>query len=63
MKKILACTLASLLVPSICLAHSGTLLRAFANYLPFLAPILAGLVGGIGHALIRWFGHPRPPKK
>ena len=48
MKKILACTLASLLVPSICLAHSGTLLRAFANYLPFLAPILAGLVGGIG---------------
>ena len=44
--KIFALVVVSLSVPSVCSAHSGTLLNAVANYLPFLAPFVAGGVAG-----------------
>ena len=33
--------------PSICAAHSGTVLRAAVNYLPIFAPILLGGIAAI----------------
>ena len=41
---ILIAALCFVAVPSICSAHSGTLISAFTSYLPFIAPIVAGIV-------------------
>lgn len=41
---ILISALCFVAVPSICSAHSGTLINAFTSYLPFIAPIVAGIV-------------------
>jgi len=45
--KIIALVIVSCSIPSVCSAHSGTVINAVANYLPFLAPIFAagGLTG------------------
>ncbi len=40
-QRIILGALASLTIPSVCLAHSGTLLRTAMNFMPFLAPIIA----------------------
>ncbi len=42
--KILIAALCFIAVPSICSAHSGTLVNAVTSYLPFIAPIVAGIV-------------------
>ena len=39
--KVLVLAAVSFMVPSVCFAHSGNLLRAAANFLPFLAPMIA----------------------
>ncbi len=41
---ILIAALCFVAVPSICSAHSGTLINACTSYLPFIAPIVAGVV-------------------
>ncbi len=41
---ILILSLCFMAVPSVCSAHSGTLVNAFTSYLPFIAPIVAGAV-------------------
>lgn len=41
---ILIAALCFVAVPSICSAHSGTLINAVTSYLPFIAPIIAGVV-------------------
>jgi len=38
--RILCLTISSLLVPAIAFAHSGTVFRAFAGWLPFALPFL-----------------------
>lgn len=42
--KILFLLYISFLVPSICFAHSGTVLKAVSTYLPFMVPIGAGVI-------------------
>ena len=42
MKILLLMTL-SLMIPSLCFAHSGTVLNAVSNYLPVLIPLIAGI--------------------
>lgn len=39
--KVVALVILSCSVPSVCSAHSGTVINAVANYLPFLAPVFA----------------------
>ena len=49
----------SLLMPTICLAHSGSVLGAVTNYLPFLAPIAVGaaaIAHRWSHRIKGWFG-------
>lgn len=46
--KIIALVIVSCSIPSVCSAHSGTVINAVANYLPFLAPLFAaGAAGGL----------------
>lgn len=40
-RNILILSLISLSCPAVCFAHSGNLLRAAMNFMPFLAPMLA----------------------
>ena len=47
MKIIFALIILSCSIPSICSAHSGAVLNAAANYLPLIAPFLAGGVAGV----------------
>jgi hypothetical protein len=42
--RILLALTALLFVPAVCYAHSGTVARAVANYLPFFLPLLSGLL-------------------
>ena len=42
--KILAALICILSVPSICSAHSGTLINAVSSYLPFIMPVILGAV-------------------
>ena len=39
--KIVALVIVACSIPSVCSAHSGTVINAVANYLPFLAPVFA----------------------
>lgn len=41
--KILFLLCISFLVPTICSAHSGTVLKAVSTYLPFMVPVVAGV--------------------
>ena len=59
--KIVALAILSLSIPSVCSAHSGTLLNAVANYLPLLAPVAAGGLAGV-IKFIRDFLRFRKPK-
>lgn len=40
-RNILILSLISLSCPAVCFAHSGNLLRAAMNFMPFLAPMFA----------------------
>lgn len=52
--KILFLLYISLLVPSICFAHSGTVLKAVSTYLPFIVPIAAGIAAFGRSSIYRW---------
>ena len=41
--KVLFLMTLSLIIPTLCFAHSGTVLTAVSNYLPVLIPLVAGI--------------------
>ena len=45
--KIVALVILSCSIPSVCSAHSGAVLNAAANYLPLIAPLIAGGLAGV----------------
>ncbi len=53
-RKVLILSAISLLCPAVCFAHSGNLLRAAMNFMPFLAPMFAA-----GIAALRNYFHDR----
>jgi hypothetical protein len=42
--RILITLIGLLIIPSVCFAHSGTVARAVASYLPFFLPFLSGII-------------------
>lgn len=52
---ILLATLGLILVPSICYAHSGTVFKTVANYLPFLVPFISAAVISCRKYIARFF--------
>lgn len=60
--RILLLTLSSLWIPTLAFAHSGTVFRAFANYLPFIMPcIIATAIAA--KKLMENFWHQRKNKQ
>ena len=45
--KVFALVILSCSIPSICSAHSGAVFNAVANYLPLIAPFVAGGLAGV----------------
>ncbi len=41
--KVLFLMTLSLIIPTLCFAHSGTVLNAVSNYLPVLIPLIVGI--------------------
>jgi len=53
--KILLLIFSILIIPSVCSAHSGNLINAFSNYLPFIVPFIAGAVATCKNFFAQFF--------
>ena len=55
--KFLIWTACFMAIPSVCSAHSGTLVNAFSNYLPLIMPMVVGAVAGFKNYIKNFFAN------
>jgi len=56
---ILIAAICFVMIPSVCSAHSGTLINAFSNYFPFILPAVAGFFASFKNLFTNFFNRFR----